>query len=83
MSYVSPTTWILYGLGGSQLADSQVPFIPATGSAPQGTVGDFVQSYFGYHPDFIWWCPLIILAYIMFFRGASVVIFSYVSFNKR
>ena len=85
MSYISPTTWVLYGLAGSQLCDSEVPFVTegGAGAAANITVGEFVQEFFGYEPDFIWWCPLIVFAYISFFRGASVLIFSYVSYQRR
>ncbi|KAL4527487.1 hypothetical protein Ndes2526B_g08823 [Nannochloris sp. 'desiccata'] len=81
LSRASPTTWILYGMGASQMADSQVqlqqPYSGAT------TIGGFVNVYFGYDYGFIWWCPLIVLAYVVFFRGMAAVFMSYVSFNKR
>jgi len=81
--YISPTSWILYGLGGSQLADSQVPYQPPSGQAPTITVGEFVQEFFGYDPGFIWWCPLILFGFVVVLRTSSALVFSYVNFNKR
>ena len=54
LNRASPTTWILYGLGGSQLGDSQVPLLynPAQ---PLTTVGQFMKTYFDYDYSFIWW----------------------------
>ena len=54
LNRASPTTWILYGLGGSQLGDSQTPLVynPA---APLTTVGQFMKTYFDYDYSFIWW----------------------------
>jgi ABC-type multidrug transport system ATPase subunit len=81
LSRASPTTWILYGMGGSQMADSDVPLTEPFAGAK--TIGEFVNVYFGYDYGFIWWCPLIVLAYVVFFRGMAAVLMSYVSFNKR
>lgn len=90
MNRVSPTTWVLYGLGGSQLADSNVPLVPsqssissASGAVPAETVGEFTQQFFGYSPGFIWWCPLIIFAYIIFFRLGTGLMLSFVNYQKR
>jgi ABC-type multidrug transport system ATPase subunit/ABC-type multidrug transport system permease subunit len=80
LSRCSPTTWILYGMGGSQMADSQVELEGYEGAS---TIADFVNVYFGYEYGFIWWCPLIVLAYVIFFRTMSALLMSYVSFNKR
>jgi hypothetical protein len=45
MSRISPTTWILYGFGATQLADSNVPLdAPGPGNI---TVGDYVSRYAG------------------------------------
>ena len=79
---ISPTTWILYGLGGSQMSNSEVPF-SASGGTPTSTVGQFVTSFWGYEYGFIWWCPLILLAYVLFFRASTALLMSHVSFNKR
>lgn len=84
MSRISPASWILYGLGGSQMADSTVPFSsPNAGTAQDTTVGQFVQNFFGYDPNFVWWCPLILLAYIVFFRSLTTFMLAKVNFNKR
>lgn len=80
MSRISPTTWILYGLAGTQLADSNVPLDQP--GAPT-TIGEYVQSFWGYDPGFSWWCILILFAYIVFFRVVAVMALTYVSFNKR
>jgi ABC-type multidrug transport system ATPase subunit/ABC-type multidrug transport system permease subunit len=81
MARISPTTWILYGLGATQLADSDVP-LDKLGAA-NITVGEYVQEFWGYNPDFAWWCILIVFAYIAFFRAVTVLALSYVSYNKR
>ena len=85
LSRASPTTWILYGMGASQMADSNVPFLSTNpnSTAPAGTIGDFVENFFGYDYGFIWWCPLIVLAYCVFFRVGTGLLLSYVSFNRR
>lgn len=80
MARISPTTWILYGLGGSQLADSNVPL---TGYPGANTVGEFVTTFWGYDYGFVWWCPLIVLAYIVFFRACSVLSLTFISYNRR
>ena len=80
MARISPTTWILYGLGASQLADSEVPLEGYPGAT---TVGEFVSNFWGYDYGFVWWCPLIVFAYVAFFRLVSVLSLSYISYNKR
>lgn len=84
MSRISPTTWILYGLGATQLADSDVPIDfggPQTGS--NTTVGEYVQEFWGYDPGFAWWCILIVFAYIVFFRTTTVLSLAFISYNRR
>lgn len=71
-----------YGLGGSQLCDSQVPFI-GIGSAPNQTVGEFMSEYFDYQESMIWWCLLIVLAYVVAFRAGAVLLLRHISFLKR
>ena len=83
MSRISPTTWILYGFGATQLADSDVPLDNGTPSASNITVGTYVQNFWGYDPGFAWWCILIVFAYIVFFRAVTVVALSYVSWSRR
>ncbi len=80
MARISPTTWIIYGLGASQMGDSEVPFILGNTTT---TVGAFVNEFWGYEYSFIWWCPLILFAYVLFFRVGASLLMSYVSFNKR
>lgn len=83
MSRISPTTWILYGFGATQLADSDVP-LELNGQPLQNqTVGSYVQEFWGYDPGFAWWCILIVFAYIVFFRTVTVLSLAYVSYNKR
>ncbi|KAI8105725.1 hypothetical protein M9434_000307 [Picochlorum sp. BPE23] len=81
MSRISPTTWILYGLAGTQLADSDVPLDQPGASTV--TIGEYVQAFWGYDPGFSWWCILIVFAYIVFFRAVAVIALTYISFNKR
>lgn len=44
MNRVVPTTWVLYGLGSSQLGDRQEPLLFA---GKQNTIGQFVKEVFG------------------------------------
>ncbi|KDD76344.1 ABC-2 type transporter, partial [Helicosporidium sp. ATCC 50920] len=81
MNRISPTTWVLYGLVGSQLSDRDNPMIGLDGEVT--TVGAFVTSYFGYEYSFIWWCVLIIFAYALAFRVMSVLFLKYVNFQRR
>lgn len=81
LNRISPTTWILYGLGGSQLGDSDVPMV-AFGTQ-QTTVGAFMASYFDYHFSFIWWCTLIVFAYVLFFRLSFSLLLRFVSYQRR
>lgn len=53
------TTWILYGLVGSQLCDKDNPIEGFSGTT---TVSQFMEASFGYEWDMIWWCCLIVLA---------------------
>ncbi|GAB4819215.1 hypothetical protein N2152v2_006261 [Parachlorella kessleri] len=81
LNRISPTTWILYGLGGSQLADSDVPLVAVGGV--QTTVGTFMGSYFGYEPGFEWWCVLIVAAYVVAFRVGAMLLLRFISFQRR
>ncbi len=83
MSRISPTTWILYGLGATQLADSDVPLDLGGPIDTNATVGSYVQSFWGYDPGFAWWCILIVFAYIVFFRVVTVIALSHVSWSRR
>lgn len=83
MSRISPTTWILYGFGATQLADSDVPLELNGQPLPNQTVGSYVQDFWDYDPGFAWWCILIVFAYIVFFRTVTVLSLAFVSYNKR
>ena len=48
----SPVTWFLYAMASDQLGGSDVPFVVQTGQPPQGTVGEFMTTYFGYDYGF-------------------------------
>ncbi|KAL4434347.1 hypothetical protein ABPG75_000788 [Micractinium tetrahymenae] len=81
LNRISPTTWILYGLGGSQLGDSDVPMV-AFGTQ-HTTVGEFMTSYFDYDFSFIWWCTLIVFSFAVFFRLSFSLLLRYVSYQRR
>ena len=86
LNRLSPTSYILEGLAGSQMADSDVPFeiTAADGTTSiDGTVGEFVQDFFGYDKTFVKYTPLIVLAYVVAFRLGTSLLLSYVSFHRR
>ncbi|KAI3428353.1 hypothetical protein D9Q98_006733 [Chlorella vulgaris] len=80
MNRISPTTWILWGLAGSQLSDRDVPMEGYNGTT---TVSAFMDSSFGYTFDMIWWCTLIVFSYCLVFRGLSTVMLKYVNWQRR
>lgn len=49
----------------------------------QTTVGEFMESYFGYEASFVWWNVLIVFAYVLVFRVGAVLLLKYVSFERR
>ena len=69
MNRISPTTWSLYGLAGSQLSDRSDVNIDVYGSPM--SVSDFMLQTFGYEWSMIWWCVGILFAYCAFFRSES------------
>ena len=81
MNRISPTTYILYGLAGSQLTNSNVPMVAVGGA--QTTVSAYVKDYWGYESSFIWWCALIVFGYVFAFRIASMLLLRFVSFERR
>lgn len=81
MSRISPTSWVLYGFGATQLADSNVPL--AAPLRQNQTVGSYVQEFWGYDPNFSWWCILIIFAYVAFFRTVASLSLVYISYARR
>ena len=77
---VSPTSWILEGLSCVQLCDSTVPL---TGGGGNATVQSFVNEYFGFSYNMIWWCVLIIFGYCLFFRALATIFLAKVNYQKR
>lgn len=75
-----PTTWVLYGLGVSQLGDvtQLVSF-----AGRRMSVKTFVQGLFDYHYDMRWPCLAIMVAYVVFFRTASIMALRYLNFLRR
>ncbi|KAG2425082.1 hypothetical protein HXX76_013991 [Chlamydomonas incerta] len=80
MNRIVPPTWILYGLGVSQLGNNEELLIYAGQSM---TVSQFMQSRFGYSYDMRWWIVLILLAYIIAFRVGSIIALKYWNHLKR
>ena len=81
LNRIAPATWIIYGLGASQLGDVDSPMVGIDGEMT--TVSEFLYSFFGYKYSFIWWAWLITLAFALVFRmgaGAALKVFN---FNKR
>lgn len=77
----SPATWSLYGLACSQLCDKETLMTSLSGSDIY--LPDFMRAYFGWDFAMIWWCVLIVFAYCIFFRTASVILLSKVSYLRR
>ncbi|KAG1655082.1 hypothetical protein FOA52_010286 [Chlamydomonas sp. UWO 241] len=82
MNRISPTTWILYGLGVSQTGDSDA-LVVIPGQTQPLTVSEYVKQYFGYDYNFRWYCVLIMAAYVVFVRVTSILALKYLSFLKR
>jgi hypothetical protein len=100
---VSPTTWMLYGLGGSQLGDRDDVWVAyscspvANPCEPDSTcclqagstnqtaqrMPQFIESYFGYEFDFVWWCLVIVACFVLLFRVSAAVMLAKVSFERR
>ncbi|KAL4427934.1 hypothetical protein ABPG75_002023 [Micractinium tetrahymenae] len=82
MNRLSPTTWTLWGLVGSQLCDRDD--VNMTGFGGQTiTVSAFMEQAFGYTFDMVWWCTLIVFAYCIFFRLSSTLLLRVVNFQRR
>jgi hypothetical protein len=75
-----PTTWVIYGLGISQL-DSTTTMIRYNGQVT--TLRAFMEQFFGYVPSMQWWCLLIMVAHIVFLRVVSVLALAYARFLRR
>jgi hypothetical protein len=78
---IVPTTWVLYGLGVTQLGDRENTFQPTVG--PATTVKAFMKDFFGYEFGFAWWCILIVFGYVLFFRLLGAAALRYLNFVKR
>jgi ABC-type multidrug transport system permease subunit len=81
LNRVAPATWIIYGLGTSQLGDVDAPMQDIDGEMT--TVSEFLESFFGYEYSFIWWAWLITLAFAVVFRLGSGAALKLFNFNKR
>jgi ABC-type multidrug transport system ATPase subunit/ABC-type multidrug transport system permease subunit len=79
MNRISPTTWVIYGLGCSQMCDSEAVMTDAGNQ----TVKEFLDTTFGYQESMVWWCVLIVAAFFLFFRFSSVLMLKFVNFQKR
>lgn len=55
LNRLAPTTWVLYALSASQLGHSNQPLIQPSGEIT--TVSQFLETFFGYRYDFIWYAP--------------------------
>ena len=75
-----PTYWVFYGLSASQLADSQVPLVD---NVDNGSVGEFITTFFGYKYSFIWWCVLIVFGYVAFFKACAMLALAYIRYDRR
>ncbi|KAL5201069.1 hypothetical protein ABZP36_035423 [Zizania latifolia] len=75
--WVCPVAWTLYGLVASQFGD-------ITDTFDNGVrVSDFVESYFGYHHDFLWVVGVVVVSFAVLFAflfGLSIKLFN---FQKR
>ncbi|GAX73712.1 hypothetical protein CEUSTIGMA_g1165.t1 [Chlamydomonas eustigma] len=83
MNRISPNNWVIYGLIVDQLGfrNELVSGLPGAAQAP--TISAFLTSVFGYEYNFRFWCLLIILAYVLFYKVLGIVALRYVSFLKR
>lgn len=81
MHKIVPATWMIYGLGASQLGNNHNPLrgpgLPAT-----TTVSTYLESTFGYQYEFRWYALLIVAAYAIGFIILAVA-FMHKSFLKR
>lgn len=80
---ITPTTWVLYGLGASQLGDNYTPLITTGNTVPTTTVSAYLYDNFGFDYGFRWYCIPIVLAYVAFFRIGGIISLKYVNYLKR
>lgn len=71
---------MLYGLAAAQLGDDDTPLSFA---GIHTTVSGLLEAMFGYHYWMRWWCVLIVAAYILFMRVASILALRYINFLRR
>lgn len=75
-----PSTWVLYGLVGGQLADKQSPLQFGT---EMTTVSDFLGRAFGIYYSFVPWTLVILVGHILFVRVTSILALRYLNFLRR
>ncbi|PNW84179.1 hypothetical protein CHLRE_04g224500v5 [Chlamydomonas reinhardtii] len=80
MNRAVPPTWILYGLGVSQLGND-TDLIEYGGV--EMPINEFLQVRFGYQYYMRWWIVLILLAYILVLRVGSILALKYWNHLKR
>ncbi|KAG2425086.1 hypothetical protein HXX76_013995 [Chlamydomonas incerta] len=80
MNRAVPPTWILYGLGVSQLGND-TDLIEYAGV--QMPINEFLEVRFGYHYYMRWWIVLILLSYILVLRIGSILALKYWNHLKR
>ncbi|KXZ50448.1 hypothetical protein GPECTOR_16g622 [Gonium pectorale] len=80
MNRAVPATWILYGLGTSQLGDREGVITYGGETVP---IPEFMSERFGYSYALRWWVVLILLAYIRVLRVGSVVALAQWNFLRR
>ncbi|KXZ56523.1 hypothetical protein GPECTOR_1g47 [Gonium pectorale] len=79
---LSPTTWVLYGLGADQLGGNDTPFT-YPGLSQGATIATFIERNFGYDYGFRFWCLLIVAGYIIGLRVIAILALRYISFLRR
>eukprot|EP00878_Enallax_costatus_P039536 GHUV01045340.1.p1 GENE.GHUV01045340.1~~GHUV01045340.1.p1 ORF type:complete len:103 (-),score=9.40 GHUV01045340.1:219-527(-) len=76
-----PTTWVLYGLGVSQLGDVTGHIVQFAGR--RMSVSAFTRLLFDFEYGMRWWCLLIVFGYVVFLRVTSILALKYVNFLRR
>jgi hypothetical protein len=75
-----PTTWVLYGLGASQLGDVEQLMQFAGRRTP---VSKFVRGLMGYEYELRFWALGIMVAFVVALRIASILALRYANFLRR
>lgn len=81
LNRIVPTTWVLYGLGVSQLGDVTTHLVQFAGR--RMPVSAFTKLLFDFDYDMRWWCLLIVFGYVVFFRVTSILALKYLNFLRR